>query len=212
MLYGCVIYGMFFIFGCQLNRSEKEPKVFSIPQKPLFTQLTSAQTQVRFKNPIPENEKMNCMTYEYYYNGGGVAVGDVNNDDLPDIFFTGNISPNKFFLNLGNLKFQEVTDEVGLKDSPSWTTGVTMADVNSDGLLDIYICRSGNLDEKLRVNQLFINKGVSENGYPSFKECAAAYGLDHVGYSTQALFFDYDRDGDLDMYLLNHNVNIRPFQ
>ncbi|RYE32378.1 MAG: VCBS repeat-containing protein, partial [Sphingobacteriaceae bacterium] len=176
----------------------------SFAQKPLFQLLPSTQTNVHFSNAISENEALNVLSYEYFYNGGGVAVGDINNDGLEDLFFTANMKPNKLYLNQGNLKFKDVTAQANPELSGranGWKTGVTMADVNGDGLLDIYVCYSGKTDADTRRNQLFINLG---NG--KFAEKAKEYGLDDPGYSTQAVFFDYDQDGDLDMFLLNHNI------
>ncbi|HTI08569.1 MAG TPA: VCBS repeat-containing protein [Puia sp.] len=171
-------------------------------QQPLFQLLSPKETGIRFSNDISETENLNVLAYEYFYNGGGVAVGDINNDGLPDILLSGNMRPNKLFLNLGSLHFKDITKEAGLEGREGgWKTGVTMADVNGDGLLDIYICYSGKVDEALRRNQLFINQGNLH-----FQEKAKEYGLDDAGYSTQAVFFDYDNDGDLDMFLLNHNV------
>ena len=170
-------------------------------QGPLFKLLSPKQTGIHFSNDIKESEELNVLTYEYFYNGGGVAVGDINNDGLPDLFFTANSKPCKLFLNLGGMKFRDITKEAGLEGRPGgWKTGVTMADVNGDGLLDIYICYSGK-DASLRGNQLFINQGNL-----TFKEEAAKYGLNDSGYCTQAAFFDYDNDGDLDMFLLRHSV------
>jgi hypothetical protein len=155
------------------------------------------------------------LAYEYFYNGGGVAVGDINNDGLPDLFFTANMRPNKLYLNLGHLKFKDITAEACPElegRSKGWKTGVTMADVNGDGLLDIYVCYSGKVDDDTRRNQLFINKGITPSpsgegrGEVKFEEEAKQYGLDDKSYSTQAAFFDYDNDGDLDMFLLNHST------
>ena len=176
--------------------------VFS--QQPLFKLLPSKETNIRFSNDVNETESLNVLSYEYFYNGGGVAVGDINNDGLPDILFTSNMGANKLYLNLGHMKFKDITKEACPEltgRSGGWKTGVTMADVNGDGLLDIYICYSGKTDNDTRRNQLFINQGNNK-----FKEEAKAYGLDDPGYSTQAVFFDYDNDGDLDMFLLNHNI------
>ncbi|MGI4750085.1 MAG: VCBS repeat-containing protein [Janthinobacterium lividum] len=176
----------------------------SFAQQPLFQILPSTQTNIHFNNAISENESLNVLSYEYFYNGAGVAVGDINNDGLEDLFFTGNMQPNKLYLNQGNFKFKDITAQANTElagRAGSWKTGVTMADVNGDGLLDIYICYSGKVDADMRRNQLFINLGNSK-----FKEEAKEYGLDDPGYSTQAVFFDYDNDGDLDMFLLNHNV------
>lgn len=173
-------------------------------QQPLFSLLNAQETGISFNNAVSESEALNILSYEYFYNGGGVAVGDINNDGLADLFFTGNMKPNRLYLNQGDFKFKEITDQAspalgGRKDG--WKTGVTMADVNGDGLLDIYICYSGKKAEDVRRNQLFINLGNSK-----FEEQARSYGLDDPGYSTQAAFFDYDNDGDLDMFLLNHNI------
>lgn len=178
--------------------------VSAFSQQPLFKLLSPKETNVKFSNDINETESLNVLSYEYFYNGGGVAVGDINNDGLPDIFFTGNMGSNKLYLNLGHMKFKDITKEACPElagRSGAWKTGVTMADVNGDGLLDIYVCYSGKTDNDTRRNQLFINQGNNK-----FKEEAKQYGLDDPGYSTQAVFFDYDNDGDLDMFLLNHNI------
>jgi hypothetical protein len=194
---------IFFSLGCQ----EKEEKTLaenlsSEPVSPLFRLMKPEETGIQFQNTLPENDQFNILVYEYYYNGGGVAIGDVNNDGLADIFFSANLVSNRLYLNQGNLKFQEVTQATGIVSRPGWKTGVTMVDINQDGFLDIYICRSGNVPDSMRANELFINLG---NG--KFSEKASEYGLDDRGYSTHAAFFDYDRDGDLDMYLLNHANN-----
>lgn len=180
-------------------------------QQKLFKLLDASTTGVTFSNEINESEDLNVLAYEYFYNGGGVAVGDINNDGLLDIFFTANMKPNKLYLNLGNppagkagMKFKDITEEACPQlagRSNGWKTGVTMADVNGDGLLDIYVCYSGKVDDDTRRNQLFINQGNLK-----FKEEAKQYGLDDKSYSTQAAFFDYDNDGDLDMFLLNHST------
>ena len=170
-------------------------------QPPLFQSLPASATGIRFSNDIKETEELNILNYEYFYNGGGVAAGDINNDGLVDLLFTANSKPCKLYLNLGGFKFKDITKEAGLEGrSNSWKTGVTMADVNGDGLLDIYICYSGK-NASQRGNQLFINQGDLH-----FKEEAAEYGLNDSGYCTQAAFFDFDNDGDLDMFLLRHSV------
>ncbi|HTI57706.1 VCBS repeat-containing protein [Mucilaginibacter sp.] len=178
--------------------------IAALSQQPLFKLLPSKETNIKFSNDINETESLNVLSYEYFYNGGGVAIGDINNDGLPDIFFTGNMGANKLYLNQGQMKFKDITKEACPElsgRSGSWKTGVTMADVNGDGLIDIYVCYSGKTNDDTRRNQLFINQGNNK-----FKEEAKAYGLDDPSYSTQAVFFDYDNDGDLDMFLLNHNI------
>ncbi len=167
----------------------------------LFTELSESETGINFRNLLKEdNPDFNIALYPYFYNGSGVAIGDINNDGLPDICFTGNMVKNRLFLNKGNFHFEDITEKSGIAAKEGWCTGVTMVDINGDGKLDIYICRSGLKNEEYRKNLLFIN-----NGDLTFTEEAAAYGLDDPGYSTQASFFDYDKDGDLDMFLINQS-------
>ncbi len=168
-----------------------------------FQQINSKKAGITFKNQLREDAENNILRYEYFYNGGGVAIGDLDNDGLEDIFFTGNMTPNKVYKNLGNLKFEDLTKKSGVGGKNVWTTGVSMADVNGDGLLDIYVCYSGKGKPEERGNELWINQGDF-----TFKEEAAAYGLADLSNSTQGLFFDYDRDGDLDLYLLNHHIQV----
>ncbi|MFN5325595.1 MAG: VCBS repeat-containing protein [Bacteroidota bacterium] len=173
-------------------------------QEKLFTLLDPKKTGVHFTNEINESEGLNVLAYEYFFNGAGVAVGDLDNDGLEDLFFTANMKPNKLFKNLGNLSFKDISQQVGKGiegRAGHWRTGVTMADVNNDGRLDIYICYSGKGEPDTRRNELFINLGNMK-----FKEAAKEYGLDDPSFSTQAAFFDYDLDGDLDMFLLNHST------
>ena len=196
------------ILGCNTTTTEKAdtPK-----EHQLFTLLTAEKTHVDFQNIINEGLNTNVLMYEYFYNGGGVAVGDLNNDGLDDIYFTSNMQSNHLYLNKGKMSFEDITIAAGVsgRDGP-WKTGTTMADVNGDGLLDIYVCYSGNLSPEKRTNQLFINQGNNSTGIPTFIEEAHAYGLDSPSTSTQATFFDYDKDGDLDMFLLNHNPKSLP--
>lgn len=185
----------------------------------LFTALDADDTHISFANTITETAEQNVMQYEYTYNGGGVAIGDLNNDGFADVYFTGNQVPNKLYLNRGRqasdqLVFDDVTERSGVPGRPGhWKTGVTMADVNGDGWLDIYVCYSALPDPAARANQLFINNAGKPGAIPTFTERASEYGLDAPGtFSTQASFFDYDRDGDLDMFLVNHgNMFYSPF-
>ncbi len=172
----------------------------------LFQSLSPRKTGIRFKNTLAESPEFNVMLYSYFYNGGGVAVGDVDNDGLPDIYFTGNLVASHLYINKGNWKYENVAAQAGVEAAGLWNTGVVMADVNQDGWLDIYVCRSAAQDPNARRNLLFINQGLSADGQVTFVEQAAHYGLDDPAYSTHAAFFDYDRDGDLDLFLLNHSV------
>ena len=177
----------------------------------LFLKTDPSVTGITFANTLKESEEENILSYEYFYNGGGVAVGDINNDGKIDIFFTGNQVANKLYLNKGDddspLKFEDISSKAGIEGRKgAWKTGVTMVDVNADGWLDIYICYSGKKEDSLRKNQLFINNHNLNGSSPRFTEKAAEYGLDDSGYSTQAAFFDYDLDGDLDCFLMNHNL------
>lgn len=187
--------------------------VFSLPvmaQKtktnPLFTLLSEKQTGVNYLNNITEDDSLNVLRYEYLYNGAGVGVADFNNDGKPDIFFAGNTATNKLYLNKGDFQFNDITNIAGVAGNGTWSTGVSIADINADGWLDIYVCHSGRYADTMKLcNELFIHQGLKD-GVPYFKEMAAEYGLSVPGtQSTQAAFFDYDNDGDLDMFLLNHS-------
>ena len=167
----------------------------------MFTLMPSSHTGIKFKNLISETPDFNILTYGYLYNGGGVSVGDINNDGLQDIYFTGSMVGSRLYLNKGDFKFEEIAQKAGVFADGLWNTGTTMADVNGDGLLDIYVCRSAAKDGFKRKNLLFIN-----NGNLTFTEKAEEFGIADEGYSTQGAFFDYDRDGDLDLYVLNHSV------
>lgn len=180
--------------------------------KPLFTKLSSDNTGITFINNLKETlPQFNVGLYPYFYNGGGVAIGDLNNDGLPDICFSGNMVKNRIYINKGNMQFDDITESAGINDKAGWCTGITMVDINADGKLDLYICRSGLPDSSQRRNLLYINNGFSPSpqeegrGEVTFTEKAAEYGLDDYGYSTQASFFDYDLDGDLDMFLINES-------
>jgi len=167
----------------------------------LFTRLSEGRTGINFRNLLEESKELNVMEYAYFYNGGGVAVGDVNNDGLTDILFTGNMVKNRLYINKGDFKFEDVTEKTGIAAFQGWCTGATMVDINGDGNLDIYICRSADADPAKRKNLLFINHGGLH-----FTEEAEKYGLADEGYSTQAAFFDFDKDGDLDVFLINHSL------
>lgn len=170
----------------------------------LLKLLDQKKTNIDFQNIISDDINHNIINYLYYYNGGGVAVGDINNDDLPDVYFVSNKGENKLYLNQGNLIFKDITNTAGISGNSDWNTGVTMVDINNDGFLDIYVCAvSGILDFKGK-NELFIN-----NGDNTFSEKAKDYGLDYKGLSTQAYFFDYDKDDDLDAYIVNHAVHTK---
>lgn len=167
----------------------------------LFTLIPSSHTGIKFKNILKETKEFNVLEYGYLYNGGGISIGDLNNDGLSDIYFTGNMVGSRLYVNKGDFKFEEVAEKAGVFAAGLWNTGTTMADVNADGFLDIYVCRSAAKDPNKRKNLLFIN-----NGDMTFSEKGAAYGIDDSGYSTQGNFFDYDNDGDLDLYVLNHST------
>ncbi|MES1223086.1 MAG: CRTAC1 family protein, partial [Bacteroidota bacterium] len=168
----------------------------------LFSGLDAAETGINFRNLLVEDKSLNVAHYLYFYNGAGVAIGDINNDGLPDVFFTGNMVKNRLYLNKGGFKFENITDESHVAEKQGWCTGASMVDINQDGLLDIYVCRSADDNPEKRKNLLFIN-----NGDLTFSEKAGEYGLADNGYSTQASFFDYDKDGDLDCFVLNHSVS-----
>lgn len=183
--------------GCAKKAEEKSDTLFSL--------LDNEHTNIHFKNEVKENLYFNFLNYSYIYNGGGIAVGDINNDGLEDVYFSSNQGSNALYLNKGDFEFEDITKKANVSDEKGWTTGVSMIDINNDGWLDIYVCKSGSLkNHNLRKNKLYINQ--KDN---TFKESAAAYGIDHFGFSTQAYFFDYDTDGDLDLYLVNHRFDFR---
>ena len=171
-------------------------------KKMLFSEVPSDETGITFRNDLVETAEKNVLSYIYFYNGGGVAAGDLDNDGLADLIFTGNQTGNKVYINKGNFSFEDITRLSGLGDQDGWSTGVVLVDINNDGWKDIYICRSGDDNPEKRKNLLYIN-----NKNNTFAEQAGSYGLDDSGYSTHATFLDYDKDGDLDMFLLNHSIH-----
>ncbi|MFC4096077.1 VCBS repeat-containing protein [Euzebyella saccharophila] len=180
------------LFGCKSDEELDKGK-----SKKIFSTLRAEDSGIDFKNLLTENDSLNYFTYSYLYMGGGIATGDINGDGLLDIYFTGNQVSNKLYLNKGNLQFEDVTEKAGVSGDNRWYTGVTMGDVNGDGLLDIYCSVGGKFGPK--DNQLFIN-----NGDGTFSEKASEYGLNDIGNSVQSTFFDYDKDGDLDLYVANY--------
>ncbi|MEO6456228.1 MAG: VCBS repeat-containing protein, partial [Ginsengibacter sp.] len=198
---------IYIFFGCNTQNDErKEEKV-----NQLFTLLNSKETNVSFQNTLTEGLNNNILIYEYFYNGGGVAAGDFNNDGLIDLYFTSNMGDNKLYLNKGSMQFEDITSICGAGGRPGpWKTGVNIVDINGDGKLDIYLCYSGALPPEKRANQLFINTGNNSRGTPMFQEEAETYGLASTAFSNQSYFLDYDKDGDLDMLLLNHNPKNLP--
>ena len=174
---------------------------------PLFIQIEPQQSGIHFSNRIEENDTMNILEFEYVYNGGGVAIADFNQDSLPDIFFTGNQVPNRLYLNQGNLSFQDVSDISGISASPYWSYGVSTIDINADGRMDLYVANTVHKPGDKRANLLFVNQGNNEEGVPLFAEEAAKYGIADTGHSVMGAFFDYDRDGDLDLYVLTNEMD-----
>lgn len=176
-------------------------------QSYVFSELPSTATGIQFSNTLKEHPDLNILNYLYYYNGAGVTTADFNNDGLIDIYFTSNQAADKLYLNQGDFKFVDITEISNINNSNGWSTGVTQVDINADGLLDIYVCKVANYKNLKGHNLLFVNQGNNVDGIPIFKEQSKDFGLDFSGFSTQAGFLDYDLDGDLDMYLLNHSVH-----
>lgn len=187
------------IIGCSKRSREESSENLNENQ---FQEVNSSHSGVRFSNDLTPKGDLNIIEYLYYYNGGGVALGDINNDGLDDIYFTANQKADQLYLNKGDLQFENISIPSNISQEGSWSTGVTMVDINNDGFLDIYVCKVGKYKSLQSKNELYINQGDT-----TFKEQAKEYGLDFSGFSTQASFFDYDNDGDMDMYLLNHSVH-----
>ena len=185
---------IFILLGFALFSCSKEPEWFTNPD--------TEKAGISFKNTLNSTEDMNILDYLYFYNGGGLALGDINNDGLTDVYFSGNQVKNQLYLNKGNLQFENITQAAGVAGESDWNTGAVMGDVNGDGLLDIYVCAVVGLNGLDGYNELFIN-----NGDGTFTERASQYGLDLDTFSSSAAFLDYDLDGDLDMYILNHAVH-----
>ncbi|MCK8491559.1 VCBS repeat-containing protein [Spirosoma sp. RP8] len=188
--------------GCQLGQQQSADA--------LFRKLSPDETHINFTNTVTDSKELNVFNYRNFYHGGGVAIGDVNNDGLSDVFLIANMGDNQLYLNKTakgqeSFQFDDITAKAGVAGKRAWSTGATFVDVNGDGRLDLYVCNAGNQPGDDRANELFINNGNDANGVPTFTERAAEYGLNDKGYSTHAAFFDYDRDGDLDMYLLNNS-------
>ena len=187
----CLIFICLILFTCTTKEQSS---------KTLFTKLTSKSTNIDFENEITNTKDLNIFKYRNFYNGGGVAIGDINNDGLSDVFFTANIKKNKLYLNKGDFKFKDITKKASIEGINNWSTGVVMVDINADGWLDIYVCNAGNVKGDNRKNELYIN-----NKDLTFTESAEAYNLADDGFTTHATFFDYDKDGDLDVYILNNS-------
>jgi hypothetical protein len=172
-----------------------------------FKSLPPRDTGIYFANTLQESPELNILTYLYYYNGAGVLIEDLNGDSLPDLYFAGNQSGDALYLNRGDMHFEEVGTRAGISNADGWTTGISHVDINGDGLQDIYICKASGYRALKGKNRLYLNLGPDPDGIPRFEERAADFGLDFSGLSTQAAFFDYDLDGDLDLFLLNHSVH-----
>ncbi|MDX1941829.1 MAG: VCBS repeat-containing protein [Saprospiraceae bacterium] len=193
LFYYLIVFFLISVIACRQEQNSKKADM-------LFTSLNPAEIGIDFINQLEYNRDFNIYTYRNFYNGGGVGLGDFNKDGLLDIYFTGNMKDNRLYFNKGNWQFEDVTEKAGVAGKRAWSTGVAIADINGDGWLDIYVCNSGDIEGDNKQNELFIN-----NGDGTFTEQAEAYGLADKGYSTHAAFFDYDKDGDLDCYLLNNS-------
>jgi enediyne biosynthesis protein E4 len=181
------------IWGCSKKTSDKK-----------FEIIDSQDSGITFSNNIIADDTFNVIDFYYIYNGGGVAVGDFNQDGLQDVYFSGNKVANALYLNKGNFRFEDITDVAGVAAADIWSQGIAVADINNDGWPDIYVCASIHDSEERRVNKLFINQGLNGSGIPTFTEEAKIWGVDEKGHSSNAAFLDYDLDGDLDLFILNN--------
>lgn len=193
---GAYVFLTLFLYSCKGKTSEP----VNVEKETVFKLRSAQYTGIDFVNDLKYDQEFNVYKYRNYYNGGGVAIGDINNDGLPDIYFIANQKENRLYLNKGNFKFEDITEKAQVGGTRPWSTGVSMVDINADGYLDIYVCNSGDLNGENKQNELFINQ---QDG--TFKEMAADYNLDDKGFSTHASFFDFDKDGDLDVYILNNS-------
>jgi len=193
-----LVLAVFLLGSC--SPKKEVDKTAEFKEETLFSLLASDKTGIDFVNKVVNQKNFNIFKYRNFYNGGGVAIGDINNDGLSDIYLTGNMVPNKLYLNKGGLKFEDITEAAGVQGNKPWSTGVNMVDINNDGLLDLYVSNAGNMEGNNHDNDLYIN-----NGDLTFTEKAAEYNLAKTGFSTHATFFDYDKDGDLDAYILNNS-------
>lgn len=204
-----ILFPIMLLFACSKNKKQVP---IQLESKPLFAILEREHTGVDFVNEMKENAILNGLMFEFIYNGGGVATADFNNDNLVDLYFISNLKHNQIYLNKGNLEFENTTETSRLEGGFGFSTGITTVDINYDGLLDIYVSKSGSFgDKEVLKNELYVNIGMNAQGIPVFEEKAAEYNLDITDYSTQAAFFDYDRDGDLDMFLINYGIKIYPY-
>ena len=195
--YSCSIQLFFLIILFSCSKFNKNNTVFTL--------INSNKVGIDYVNNLSYSEDFNTYTFRSFYNGAGVGLADFNNDGYLDVFFSGNQSKNAFYLGDGQFNFTDVSDIAGITSPNSWSTGVSVLDINNDGLLDLYVCKSGKPNDFDRRNELFINIGIDENGIPRFSEQAKDFGIDILGYSVHAQFFDYDLDGDLDMYISNNS-------
>ncbi|MDQ6843535.1 MAG: VCBS repeat-containing protein, partial [Bacteroidota bacterium] len=196
---GILLFASVALFSCQNHTG-------------LFRLVFSDHSGITFNNKIVETDSINPINVTNIYNGGGVGIGDFNNDGLQDVYFTGSLVPNKLYLNKGDMKFDDITQSAGVGGEGKWCRGVAVVDINNDGWMDMYVCVSMDKNPERRKNILYINQGLDKNGIPVFKDEAAEYGLDDTTHSTMATFFDYDNDGDLDMYLVVNQIlpNVNP--